>query len=91
MRSLQTVRRHVPLDRADDYLLAWSIVRRRVEARGGRAWLFRGAEHEDQFMEFVEWSASAESPLLDEDVAAAVAQLDAFAVVSRVDEWEETA
>jgi hypothetical protein len=91
MRRLLTTRRHVPLDIADDYLLAWAMVRRSVQDAGGRAWLFRGAAHEDQFMEFIEWSdESLASVVDDEAVAAAVAQLDAFGH-AKSDDWEETA
>jgi hypothetical protein len=92
MARLRTARRHVPLDRGDDYMLAWAAARRAVEAAGGRAWLFHGAGHEDQFMEFIEWDdATTTSPLLDSDAAAAIAQLDAFAPASQAEEWEETA
>jgi hypothetical protein len=89
MRSLLTTRRHVPLDRADDYLLAWQAVQRGVERAGGRAWIFRGADHEDRFLEFVEWSQGASLPLDDDDVQAAIAQLDAFAHATSVEEWEQ--
>jgi hypothetical protein len=88
MRRLRATRRHVPLDMSDDYLLAWHAAQRAVEAAAGRAWIFRRAGHEDQFLEFIEWSDSADSPLENGDVAAAVAQLDAFGAAS-ADEWEQ--
>ncbi|HEX2168379.1 MAG TPA: hypothetical protein VHG09_14185 [Longimicrobiales bacterium] len=87
-RRLLTTRRHVPLDRADDYLEAWDTVRDAVEGAGGRAWIFRGAAHEDQFMEFVEWTDD-EAPTLPDGVSAARAQLDAFAVPGVTEEWED--
>lgn len=88
MRRLRVTRRHVPLDRSDDYLMAWTVVQRAVEAVGARAWIFRRASHEDHFMEFIEWSDAADSPLESEEVSLAVAQLDAFASASS-DEWEQ--
>jgi hypothetical protein len=91
MRHLLTTRRHVPLDRADDYLSAWSQVRAAAEAGGGRAWLFRGAEHEDHFLEFIEWR-DAVGPLKERaDVAAARALLDTFATGGTTEEWEDVA
>lgn len=88
MRRLLTTRRHVALDRADDYLIAWETVRAAVERAGGRAWIFRGAAHEDQFMEFVEWSDDAASPHTADTVAAARSELDAFAA-GVTEEWED--
>lgn len=89
MRRLLTTRRHVALDRADDYLIAWESVRLAVERAGGRAWIFRGAAHEDQFMEFMEWSDDAAAPDEDDTVAATRARLDAFAAAGVSEEWED--
>lgn len=87
-RRLVTTRRHVPLDRSDEYLDAWAAVQRAVESAGGRAWIFRGAAHEDQFIEFIEWSSDDvlyESPA----VAAARAHLASYAVAGLTEEWED--
>lgn len=89
MRRLLTTRRHVPLDVSDDYLVAWLAVQHAVNAAGGRAWIFRGTDHEDQFMEFIEWSDESMPPLEHADVSAAVAQLSSFAAARSSDEWEE--
>lgn len=90
MSRLRTVRRQVPLDRGEDYLLAWAAARQAVEAAGGRAWIFRGADNEDQFMEFVEWNDDALPSLMLEDrVAAALTELDAFGAPAATGEWEE--
>ena len=89
MRHLLTTRRHVPLDRADDYLVAWETVRLAVQRTGGQAWIFRGAAHEDQFMEFIEWSDETTAPTEDGTVAATRTQLDAFAVPGATEEWED--
>lgn len=88
-RRLLTTRRHVPLDRADEYLSAWDAVRQSVEDSGGHAWIFRGAAHEDQFMEFIEWKDGSAPPHDDAAVDAARAQLDAFATPGATDEWED--
>jgi hypothetical protein len=88
MRRLLITRRHVALDRADDYLIAWETVRLAVERAGGRAWLFRRAEHEDQFMEFLEWSDDDASPHTNRTVAETRSELDAFAA-GLTEEWED--
>jgi hypothetical protein len=88
MRRLLITRRHVALDRADDYLLAWETVRLAVERAGGRAWIFRRAEHEDQFMEFMEWSDDDASPHTNRTVAETRSELDAFAA-GLTEEWED--
>ena len=88
MRRLQSTRRHVALDHSDEYLAAWAAVQRAVSAAGGRAWLFRGAEHEDQFLEFIEWADPA-APLDADDVGAAITGLDEFAPATHIEEWEE--
>jgi hypothetical protein len=90
MLRLLCTRRHVPLDVADDYLMAWQSMRNAVIAAGGRAWIFRGAGHEDRFMEFIEWNDDSDSPLDDDIVADGMAQLGSFGYASSSDEWEET-
>ncbi len=59
-RRLLTTRRRIPLDRLEEYLADWREVRRAVRAAGGHAWLFRGEEREDRFLEFVESDVSIE-------------------------------
>jgi hypothetical protein len=89
MRRLLCTRRRVALDVADDYLLAWARLRAAVESDGSRAWIFRRAEHEDTFLEFIEWDDTRADPLMDDGVNAAHVALDAFAAHSGSDEWEE--
>jgi hypothetical protein len=88
-RRLLTTRRHVALDRSDDYIAAWDDVRSAVDAAGGRAWIFRGAAHEDQFIEFIEWSDGSAPPHDDDDVVRARARLDTFAAPGITEEWED--
>ena len=88
MRRLLTTRRHLPLDRSDDYLAAWDSVQQAVAGTGGHAWLFRGTDHEDQFLEFIEWSGDGAAPHEDAAVAEARTRLDAFAG-GAVEEWED--
>jgi hypothetical protein len=90
MRRLLCTRRRVPLDVADDYLIAWAYLRSQVEAAGGRAWIFRGAGHEDRFIEFIEWDDTTARPLEVDAVNDARAQLERFAPASSPEEWEET-
>jgi hypothetical protein len=89
MLRLLSTRRQVPLDVADDYLLAWQYVQHAVIAAGGRAWIFRGTGHEDRFMEFIEWNDEGDSPLDSDVVADGMAQLDSFGSASSSDQWEE--
>lgn len=88
MRHLFITHRHVPLDLADDYLLAWTALRSATEAVGGRAWVFQGATHEDRFLEFIEWSDPGE-PLDDATVTAALTQLERFGPATESAEWDE--
>ena len=56
MRHVLATRRTVPLDRVDEYTSAWQELQGSADAAGVHAWLFRGTDHEDHFMEFLEWS-----------------------------------
>ena len=89
MRRLLTTRRHVPLDQADEYLAAWERVRSAVGQAGGHAWIFRGAAHEDQFIEFIEWTNGSPALHEQDDVAAARAELDTYAAAGMTEEWED--
>lgn len=88
MRQLSTIRRHVALDRTDDYLSSWDALRAAAEALGARAWVFRGAAHEDRFLEFIEWSG-AESPLEHDTIVEALERLDTFAPATAAEDWEQ--
>jgi hypothetical protein len=88
MRRLLCARRRVPLEMADDYRAGWARLRRAAEAAGGRAWLFRAADRDDTFLEFIEWSDTGADPLMDDGVNAARVALDSFATAG-ADEWEE--
>lgn len=56
MRHVLATRRTVPLDRVDEYATAWLELQASAQGSGVNAWLFRGTDHEDHFMEFLEWS-----------------------------------
>jgi hypothetical protein len=90
MMHLLVTRRLIPLDRHDEYLAAWASVREAVTDSGGRAWIFRGSEHQDQFLEFVEWRDDREPQLPDvERVAEARQSMDDSFGAGHSDEWEE--
>jgi hypothetical protein len=89
MRRLLCTRRQVALDTADEYLIAWLTLRNAVVAAGGRAWIFRGSGHEDQFLEFIEWADNTAEPLEEDRVVWALSQLAAFGTAACSDEWEE--
>lgn len=79
------------LDRHDEYRLAWDALRAAVLESGGRAWIFRGAHHQDQFLEFVEWRDAADGPAVPDldRVSAARRALDVGFGSGLADEWEE--
>jgi len=92
-RLLLISRRVVPLDALEDYASRWARVVAAVDAAGGRAWLFRGARHQDHFLEFIEWKAGVEPAgvALPEraDIETARGELDARFGAASGDEWEE--
>jgi hypothetical protein len=89
MRRLLCTRRHIPLDRLDDYMSGWQQVRGAAEDAGARAWLFRGAAHQDQFAEFIEWQDDAVVVPEAAAVADARLRLDETFGSGHVVEWEE--
>lgn len=91
MRRLLSARRLVPLDRLEQYLSGWQQVLEAARDSGGRAWLFRGTDHQDHFLEFLEWGAEAAPvPLPDVDsVASARLSLDHSFGTAQIEEWEE--
>jgi hypothetical protein len=86
--SLSSTRRRVNPERLDDYTRAWHQLRETVEARGGRAWLFRSARSPDEFMEFIEFRG-ADSLLDDRAVAGALRFLDRTVGPGSTETWEE--
>jgi hypothetical protein len=88
MRRLFVTHRHVPLDRLDDYAVAWTALCSATEAAGGQAWVFRGTTHQDRFLEFIEWSDPI-TPLQQSTVTTAMAQLERFGAATESAEWEE--
>lgn len=89
-RRLLCTRRQIPLDRLDEYLTAWNAVRAAAEAAGGRAWMFRGAAHQDHFIEFLEWGDGEEEPLPERsDVPGELRNLADRFGAGHGDEWEE--
>jgi hypothetical protein len=89
-RRLLSTRRLIPLDRLDEYLADWNALRAAAEAAGGRAWMFRGAGHQDHFIEFLEWREDGGEPLPERaQVLTARSNLDDGFGAGNVDEWEE--
>jgi hypothetical protein len=66
MRRLLVTRRQIALDRLEEYIDGWDKICREAMRLGGHAWLFRAAEREDQFLEFIEWLSDT-APTLPED------------------------
>ena len=87
MRKLLVTRRTVPLDRIEEYFGAWQMVVDAAMGLPGRAWLFRRAGHDDQFVEFVEWQ---DGPAVGaaEEVLAVRRELDLLGT-GHTDELEE--
>jgi hypothetical protein len=89
-RRLLATRRLIPLDRLEDYHAGWETLQTAAVAAGARAWIFRRVDHQDQFIEFLEWQEDG-APALPElpDVADALRDLDAAFGPGHADEWEE--
>jgi hypothetical protein len=87
-RQLRATQRLVPLYDLDEYLAGWSRLQTAFTGAGGRAWIFRAASRQDQFLEFLEarnLAAILEEPEIE-------AALEALAVVfgeGVAEEWEE--
>jgi hypothetical protein len=89
-RRLLATRRLIPLDRLEDYHAGWQALESAARAAGARAWMFRRVDHQDQFIEFLEWQDGGSTSLLDvQAVAAARHDLDAAFGSGHADEWEE--
>jgi len=87
-RKLVVTRRNVPLDRVEDYHAAWRRVRDAVHEAGGRAWVFRGADRIDHFLEFIE-SREMDSLMVEQVVVAARDELDALFAPRDLEAWDE--
>lgn len=91
-RHLLSTRRVVPLDRLDDYFAAWQLVRAATETAGGRAWLYRGTNRQDHFIEFLEWGEEPTPRRPDlGPVHAARLELDQHFGHGQTDDWDEVA
>lgn len=90
MRQLRSTRRLVPLYDLDEYLAAWDRLQAAFIGAGGRAWIFRAADRQDQFLEFLEARDLAEILELPEIVMALEA-LEAILGEGLLEEWEEIA
>ena len=88
MRNLLITRRTVPLDRLEEYAESWARLCAAASAHGCQAWLFRRTDHEDRFIEFVEWPGA--SPLADDALGSALRELDMIGPPHDSDTWEET-
>jgi len=86
-RFVLSTRRVVPLVRTDEYLQAWERIRALAEAVGGRAWLFRAVQRDDQFIEFVE--GAPDSVLRAPELVSAREALEAEFGYGVAEEWEE--
>jgi hypothetical protein len=88
MRQLRGTRRLVPLYDLDEYLEGWRRLQTAFIAAGGHAWIFRAANSEDQFLEFLE--ARDLAALLEEpEIATALEALDIVFGEGAREEWEE--
>lgn len=87
MRRLLVTRRTVPLDRLEEYQGAWQMVVAAAARMPGRAWLFRRAGHDDQYVEFVEWQGEADGVAV-EQVLSVRRELDLLGT-GHTDELEE--
>lgn len=87
MRRLLVTRRTIPLDRSEEYADGWQQVVQVAAALPGRAWLFRRAGHDDQYVEFIEWQGDPGAAEV-EILLAVRRELDGLGV-GHTDELEE--
>jgi hypothetical protein len=87
MRRLFVTRRVVPLDRLDEYDAGWRALRDAATSAGTRAWRFRRAGHEDQYIEFLESVVDGALEALDVDGARS--HLEEQFGTTESSEWEE--
>jgi hypothetical protein len=87
IRFVLSTRRVVPLDRTDEYLQAWERIRAQADAVGGRAWLFRAVQRDDQFIEFLE--GAPDTVLHSPALVSAREALEAEFGFGVAEEWEE--
>ena len=88
MRHLLVTQRRIPLARLDEYEDAWDDLCRTAAALGCHAWLYRAAEREDRFLEFVEWKdATPASPGEDAGFVAAREVLDSNFGGGTAEQW----
>jgi hypothetical protein len=65
-------------------------VRHQVSHAGGRAWMFRAVNAGHRFVEFVEWQADADRPLIGRpDIARALDALDVAFAAKDSETWIE--
>ncbi len=90
MRHVLATRRTVPLDRVEEYAAAWGTLRDTAADSGVHAWLFRGTDHEDHFMEFLEWSDDRPGLMPEQDGLEALRmQLEERFGRGQEDRWDE--
>lgn len=87
MRRLLVTRRTVPLDRSDEYAESWQNLVQLAKELPGNAWLFRRVGHDDQYVEFVEWSGEPAASAV-ELLLAVRRELDMLGI-GHTDELEE--
>jgi hypothetical protein len=88
MRQLRGTRRLVPLYDLDEYLAGWKELQAAFIAAGGRAWIFRAASRQDQFLEFLE-ARDLATLLAEPEIAAALEALEVVFGEGVFEEWEE--
>ncbi len=88
MRQLRGTRRLVPLYDLDEYLAGWKRLQNAFTSAGGRAWIFRAANRQDQFLEFLE-AADLAALLAMPEIADALEALEVVFGEGVFEEWEE--
>lgn len=88
MRQLRGTRRLVPLYDLDEYLAGWLHLQTAFTAAGGHAWIFRAANRQDHFLEFLE-ARDLAGLLAQPEIAAALEALEVSFGEGISDEWEE--
>jgi hypothetical protein len=90
-RRLVSIRRLVPEDRIPEYAELWLALHTAATARGAHAWAFAAVDHENVFLEFLEFG-DASDVRSDPDTLTAIQALhesfgDPYPAPKTLEEW----
>ena len=90
-RRLVSVRRRVPMDRIEEYVVLWLKLHAAATSRGAHAWNFISADVPEVYLEFLEFDADSDVRS-DEVTVTAIRELheafgDPYPTPQTIEEW----